>query len=102
MRSYVESTEQLVVEVFVRDIGHSVAFYRRLGFELLRDAGSFVELTWEGHRLYLDERPDLPAPSTHPQANVRIMVPDVDRYWELARELGAPILAPIANREYGL
>ena len=34
---YVDPTEQLVTEVVVRDIKRSVAFYRSLGFELLRD-----------------------------------------------------------------
>src|SRR5437588_535372 len=39
----------------VRDMRSSVEFYRRLGFELLRDGGDFVELTWEDHRLFLAE-----------------------------------------------
>ena len=55
MSRYVDSTEQLVTEIVVRDIRRSVEFYRRLGFELLRDGGDFVELTWEDHRLFLAE-----------------------------------------------
>ena len=55
MNRYVESTEQLVTEILVRDIRRSRDFYTRLGFELLRDAGDFVELTWEDHRLFLAE-----------------------------------------------
>jgi catechol 2,3-dioxygenase-like lactoylglutathione lyase family enzyme len=55
MTAYVRSTEQLVTEIFVRDIRRSTKFYRRLGFELLRDGGDFVELTWEDHRLFLAE-----------------------------------------------
>lgn len=102
MERYVDPTEQLVTEIFVRDIKVSTAFYRRLGFEVARDDGDFVELTWEGHLLFLDERPDMgPVPDTV-QANVRVMVPDVDRYWELAQEMGARILAPIADKSYGL
>ena len=102
MNRYVDPTEQLVTEIFVRDIRKSTAFYRRLGFELVRDDGDFVELAWEGHRLFLDERPDMgPVPDTV-QANVRVMVPDVDRYWELAREMGARVLAPIQDKSYGL
>ena len=102
MDRYVDPTEQLVTEVFVRDIGKSTEFYRRLGFELVRDDGDFVELAWEGHLLFLDERPEMgPAPEA-PQANVRVMVPDVDRYWELAHEIGARILAPIRDKDYGL
>ena len=42
-----------------------------------------------------------PVPDTV-QANVRVMVPDVDRYWELAAEMGARVLAPIADKSYGL
>lgn len=102
MARYVASTEQLVVELFVRDMARARAFYERLGFAVLEDRGTFVTLTWEGHELYLDERRDLPPPPEHPQANVRVMVPDVDRYWALAREMGARVLAPIADRDYGL
>ncbi len=102
MDRYVDPAEQLVIEIFVRDIGKSTAFYRRLGFEVLRDDGDFVELTWEGHRLFLDERGDMgPVPDTV-QANVRVMVPDVDRYWELTQEMGVRVLAPIADKSYGL
>ena len=51
-KKYVDSTEQLVTEIVVRDIQRSTKFYRELGFEVLRDAGDFVELTWEDHHLY--------------------------------------------------
>jgi catechol 2,3-dioxygenase-like lactoylglutathione lyase family enzyme len=103
---YVEPTEQLVTEIMVGDIRRSTAFYRRLGFALLRDGGSFVELTWEGHQLFLDERPaGLPGgrvATESPPANIRVMVPNVDDYWRLARDIGARIVAPIADRAYGL
>src|SRR5689334_6204731 len=102
MRRYVPPTEQLVVEIFVRDIVRSTAFYKKLGFNVIEDKGDFVDLAWEGHHLYLDERPGQHATPTAPQANVRIMVPDVDRYWALAHELQAPVINPIADRDYGL
>lgn len=102
MNPYVDPTEQLVTEIFVRDIKRSTAFYRRLGFEVARDDGDFVELTWEGHLLFLDERPEMGPPPDTVQANVRVMVPDVDRYWELAHELGARVLSPIRDKDYGL
>ena len=102
MERYVDPTAQLVTEIFVRDIRQSTEFYRRLGFELVRDDGDFVELTWEGHLLFLDERPDMGPVPDAPQANVRVMVPDVDRYWALAAEMGARVLAPIADKYYGL
>jgi catechol 2,3-dioxygenase-like lactoylglutathione lyase family enzyme len=110
MNSYVEPIEQLVTEIVVRDIKRSTAFYRQFGFSLLRDGGDFVELTWEDHRLYLAEisafhggdHVEPHAPPQFPLANIRVMVPKVDEYWRLARELGARVVVPIADRYYGL
>ena len=106
---YVDSTEQLVTEIVVRNIRRSIEFYRLLGFELLRDAGDFAELTWEDHRLFLAElsafhdavRAEF-SPPEFPLANVRVMVPEVDRQWARANEMGARIVIPIADRYYGL
>jgi len=110
MNRYVEPIEQLVTEILVRDIRRSTAFYRQLGFSLLRDAGNFVELTWEDHRLFLAEESafqgldpgELPGLPPFPLANIRVMVPRVDEQWRLARESGARIVAPIGDRYYGL
>jgi len=102
MDPYVDPIEQLVVEVFVRDIARSRVFYRQLGFEVVEDQGTFVVLAWEGHRLFLGERQDLPQPRAHPRASVRVMVPDVDRHWLRARAMGARVLVPLADRAYGL
>jgi len=107
---YVDSTEQLVTEIVVRDISASVRFYLLWGFNLHRDGGDFVELTWEDHRLFLVElsafhgiKRTEPSPRPKfPQANVRIMVPNVDDYWKMANEIGADIILPIADRYYGL
>jgi catechol 2,3-dioxygenase-like lactoylglutathione lyase family enzyme len=98
---FADPNEQLVVEVFVRDIRRSVDFYRSLGFELSRDDGTFVELTWEGHRFFLEERSDLPSHPA-PQANVRVLVADVDTWWMRAERIGAEVFQPIADRPYGL
>jgi catechol 2,3-dioxygenase-like lactoylglutathione lyase family enzyme len=110
MSNYVEPTEQLVTEIVVRDIRRSTEFYCRLGFSLLRDGGDFVELTWEDHRLFLAEMSafrggdhvEAPAPSQFPPANIRVMVPNVDDYWQLARACGARIVVPVGDRYYGL
>jgi catechol 2,3-dioxygenase-like lactoylglutathione lyase family enzyme len=110
MSRYVDPTEQLVTEIVVRDIRRSTSFYRRLGFSLLRDGGDFVELTWEDHRLFLAEvsafqgidHVDPSEAPRFPPANVRVMVPDVDEYWQLALESGAPVVVPIGDRYYGL
>jgi len=106
---YVDATEQLVTEIMVRDMRSSVEFYRRLGFELLRDGGDFVELTWEDHRLFLAEpsafdvdHVEVPVPPPFPRPNVRVMVPDVDKYWDLAQRVGAAVVVPIGDRYYGL
>lgn len=107
---YVDATEQLVCEVVVRDIKRSVTFYRSLGFELLRDAGDFVELTWEDHRLFLAEISAFQGvqaavrvqPDEFPVANVRVMVRNVDHCWKVARDVGAPVVVPIGDRYYGL
>ena len=110
MSGYMHPTEQLVTEIVVRDMRRSADFYRALGFELLRDGGDFMELTWEDHRLFLAELSafhdiddvDLPARPAFPIANVRVMVRNVDDYWKLANEIGAPVIVPIADRYYGL
>ncbi len=81
-----------------------------MGFELLRDGGDFVELTWEDHRLYLAQisafpevQPaELAQPARFPPANVRVMVPDVEKCWKAATDVGARVIIPIGDRYYGL
>ena len=110
MTRYVDPTEQLVTEIVVKDIKRSIDFYRRLGFDLLRDGGDFAELTWEDHRLFLAELTAfrdahdarLPTSPSFPLANVRVMVPNVDEYWQLVNKIGAQIIIPLGNRYYGL
>ena len=111
-KKYVDSTEQLVTEIVVRDIQRSTKFYRELGFEVLRDDRDFVELTWEDHQLYIAELSayheidnddtELPEPPKFPLANIRVMVPNVDDYWKLIKKMGVQIVIPIADRYYGL
>jgi catechol 2,3-dioxygenase-like lactoylglutathione lyase family enzyme len=110
MTTYVPPTLQLVTEILVRDIRRSTNFYCSLGFQLLRDGGAFVELTWEDHRLFLAEPHAFdvaegvpaPVPPPFPLANVRVMVPDVDDCWDRANQLGARVVVPIGDRYYGL
>ena len=110
MSRYIDCTEQLVTEIVVRDIKRSTNFYRRLGFEVLRDGCDFVEITWEDHRLFLaepyafpqGEQVGMPKRPPLPVANLRVMVPNVDHYWRLANEIGATVIVPIADRYYGL
>lgn len=110
MSKYVPPIEQLVTEIVVRDIKRSTDFYCRLGFEILRDGGDFVELTWEDHRLFLAElsafreigKIEFPATPKFPLANIRVMVPNVDDHWRVANEIAARIVVPIGDRYYGL
>ena len=102
MAPYVPPTAPHVTEIFVPDMAPPKTFYQARGFTLTADRGDFVVFTWEGHELYLDQRPNLPPIPTHPQANLRVMVPNVDHYWTRAQTLNAPILAPLADRNYGL
>jgi hypothetical protein len=41
-------------------------------------------------------------PFKFPVANIRIMVPNVDDYWKLVKEMRAKIVIPIADRYHGL
>jgi catechol 2,3-dioxygenase-like lactoylglutathione lyase family enzyme len=102
MGRYVDSTEQLVVELLVRDVPRSVAFYRDLGFAVLRADDHFAVVTWEDHRLFLARREGLTEPPAIPVMNVRVMVPDVDRVWQRINELGVRVAAAIEDRTYGL
>ena len=97
-----ESTPQLVVEVYVRDLKRSLDFYLALGFDLVRRTGGFAVLSWAGHVLFLDEQLHFPDLVGRERANVRVMVPDVDALWQRAQSVGATIAAPIADRSYGL
>ena len=97
---YVPSTEQLVVEVFVRDLDASISFYRDLGFRFVRRDETFAELAWEDHLFFLDASP--PPELDRPAANIRIMVPNVNEHWDRARAAGARVLRPIDDRYYGL
>jgi len=102
MDSYVDSGEQLVVAIYVRDMKESREFYLSYGFEVVRDEGTFMELRWEEARLFLSEVPGTPPPPPSPIGNMRIMVPNVDEYWALANRMGAKILSPIEAQYYGL
>ena len=101
-----ELSEQLVVELTVRDIERSLVLYTALGFTLERRDGAFAALRWGDRRLFLDERRDVRPVNTRTRdearVNVRILVPDVDLMWALAGRLGLEVERPIGDRAYGL
>lgn len=99
---YVEPNEQLVVELYVRSLAASQRFYEQLGFRLVRAEPDFAELAWEDCLLFLEEIPGQPAPPATLVCNIRIMVPDVDRYWTLVQQLDLPVIRSIGDRYYGL
>lgn len=99
---YVEAKEQLIVELYVRDVKQSTSFYEKLGFAVIRQEPLFVELGWEDSRLYLEQLPGQGEPPATLVANIRIMVSDVDRYWKLCEEMKLPVKRAIGNRYYGL
>ncbi len=101
MSSY-PATEQLVLELFVRDFARSLAFYTALGFEVERQEEAFAVLRFEGCEFLLEASQKLGDVPARPAANVRILVDDVDAKWALAQQLGAPVFNPIADRYYGL
>lgn len=102
MAGYVNPNEQLIVELYVRDLKSSAAFYQRFGFTITREEANFIVLRWEDSMLFLEAISDCPPPPTHPVGNIRIMVASVDDYWEKAVKLGARVIRPIADRYYGL
>src|SRR6185295_7026111 len=98
---YVPPNEQLIVELYTSDIKTSCAFYRAFGFEVVREEIRFLVLRWEDSMLFLEEVENCPL-SEHQAGNIRVMVANVDHYWELATKLGARVIRPIADRYYGL
>lgn len=102
MQGYVSAEEQLIAEIYVRDLRHSLAFYLQLGFRLIRQEPEFAELGWEQSRLFLEEFKQMPSPPVFPVANIRVIVPDVDAYWALANKMGARIFKKLDDRYYGL
>ena len=55
-----------------------------------------------GFGLFLVEAPTLPEPAAAPTCNIRIMVPDVDRYWRISKELDLRVIQSLEDRDYGL
>ena len=102
MAGYVSPGDQLVVALYVQDIGEAVSFFGGLGFAVVRNEGTFVELRWDETPLFLVEMEGAAVSPPRRFGDLRIMVPNVDHYWELARQQGLKIVRPIENRGYGL
>jgi catechol 2,3-dioxygenase-like lactoylglutathione lyase family enzyme len=101
MPDHVKANEQLVVELYTGDLKASSAFYRGFGFEVVREESNFMVLRWEESMLFLEEVEGCPPPESQ-VGNIRVMVEDVDRYWELSLRLKARVIRPVEDRYYGL
>jgi catechol 2,3-dioxygenase-like lactoylglutathione lyase family enzyme len=102
MSRYAGPDEQMVVELYVKNMKESCEFYRSLGFQVVKEEGSYAELKWGNALLFLEEDSGAPSPLINPVGNIRILVPNVDHYWVLSQKLGIPVIQPIENRHYGL
>jgi catechol 2,3-dioxygenase-like lactoylglutathione lyase family enzyme len=102
MAGYARPADQLVVALYVQDIGETARFFEGLGFALIRDEGTFVELSWDETPLFLVAMEGATVPPPRRFGDLRIMVPDVDHYWEIAGKQGLTVVRPIENRGYGL
>jgi uncharacterized glyoxalase superfamily protein PhnB len=100
----------------VRDIEKSLEFYRRLGFRVKNawkdeETGQtgYADLDLQGAELSLGHIPSNDDPEFQAWVGtplgagvvVYLTVPNVDRHWKVAQEMGATIEMPIKDRPYG-
>jgi catechol 2,3-dioxygenase-like lactoylglutathione lyase family enzyme len=91
-----------VLELFVSDLSRSLEFYRGLDFRLKRQDDNFAVLGWkEEHWLFLAENKSL-QPAARPRINLRLMVSDVDAWWQRISAGRYEVHLPIGDRFYGL
>lgn len=102
MTEVVPPEQQLVPALYVRSLEQSSAYYQRLGFQVVRRDGIFMELSWERAALFLVELLPANAPPPMVVGNLRIMVADLDAHWRRVQQLGLEVIQPIASRPYGL
>ena len=100
MPGYVEPADQLILEIYVKNLKRSIEFYTKLGFKVAREETEFAELRWEDSKIYLEQTTSLG--SSGLTGNVRIVVPDVDECWNRVVKLDVRIIKPIGDRYYGL
>jgi catechol 2,3-dioxygenase-like lactoylglutathione lyase family enzyme len=75
MDRYVDPKDQLIFEIYTKDMRKSIEFYQKFGFAVLRRDSNFAELGWEASKLYLEEISDPIVGSSELAGNIRIMVP---------------------------
>ena len=87
--------------MYVTDLATSISFYEAYEFVVLRREPHFAELAWGSSRLYLEQIEGHQAPSSV-TANLRVMVPDVDRFHGLAVAQGHTLIRELSDKYYGL
>lgn len=98
--SAAERGAQLAIELRVRDLAASIAFYAAAGFTLERRTAGFAALHIDGRYLLLSETRAAAAGATPP--NLRIAVADVDAAFVAAEARGWTVTHGLADRGYGL
>ena len=93
--------DQLIFELYVRDLDASIAFFEQFGFRIDARRGHSRVIPGTG-QMFLEQTERAPDIAGQVIGNIRVLVPDVDRYWELAQRLGVPVILPIEDRYYGL
>jgi catechol 2,3-dioxygenase-like lactoylglutathione lyase family enzyme len=96
----VEGDVQLALEVHVSDLQRSLDWYQALGFQLAARKETFAVLRWDDAVFFLKEHPEHFSGATY--ANIRVLVPDVDRRWEHALQQALQVVVPLADRGYGI
>jgi catechol 2,3-dioxygenase-like lactoylglutathione lyase family enzyme len=96
----VEGARQLALEVHVSELQRSITWYQAIGFELVERKETFAVLGWDDARFFIKEHPQHGSGDTN--ANIRVMVPDVDLQWDQVETLGLKVVVPIDDRVYGL
>ena len=85
----------------VSDLARAMAWYQRLGFELVAEHPGYAIVELDGAELHLNELHDLPGPQ-QTWSGVYLHVADADDLFARWTALGARAIAPPADQPYGL
>ncbi len=78
-------------------------FYGALGFDVVEVANDKAEAHWGQAVFTLNERDGVPPPpEIQPVAGLRMLVPDIETYWQMAQEIEARVIYPLHVGDDGL
>lgn len=94
---------QLVLEIYVSSLEHSIQFYTSLGFVLeWHVPGVFAQVSWDTCLLFLKVKQTSEAVHASP-GNIRVMVPDVDaQYRKCTEKLKCEVIQELGDRKFVL